>query len=167
MRSRLSWRAGKKQRHDFASAAGYVIDRESPAWGRRHVVTKQDIRTFIALIPAWGGDLWSTLSVEHDRQHAAFFERIGLVHETLPDDEVECRFTRDQARAYLLLHVFLHELGHHVDRMTSKNQEGLPRGEPSTEDFANGLLDEMCRTTSGCSATRTRPRRDSRHRGGV
>ena len=41
-----------------------------------------------------------------------------------------------QARAYTLLHVFLHELGHHHDRMTSKGQKSTKRGEPYAEAFA-------------------------------
>jgi hypothetical protein len=73
-------------------------------------------------------------------EHRAFFERIGLAfdeHEA--DDEVECRYTEDQARAFLLLHVFLHELGHHVDRMQTKQRKAGVRGEEFAERWANEL----------------------------
>jgi hypothetical protein len=168
----------KKQRRLYSGASGYVIDRESPARGHRHMITKQDVRTFISLIPnwvehrngieliilsargdfdglyetfrrektgtieipAWAGDLWRTVSIDYFREHEAFFKLVGVAWQALPDDEVECRFTKDQARAFLLLHVFLHELGHHVDRITTKNQDRTPRGEPFAEEFANRLL---------------------------
>jgi hypothetical protein len=171
----------RKQRHHESGAQGYVIDRESPARGHRHVVTKQDVRAFIALvpgwaehragiecillsargsadgfyeafartrtgriaIPAWRGDLWRRVGSEYFEEHREILERIGVAHEAVPDDEVECRFTRAQARAFLLLHVFLHELGHHVDRMGTKNQTSMPRGEEWAEEFANRLQDEV------------------------
>jgi hypothetical protein len=47
-------RVQKKHRHRPTATLGYVIDRESPAKGCRHVLTKTDIRRFTALIPGWG-----------------------------------------------------------------------------------------------------------------
>lgn len=44
--------------------------------------------------------------------------------------------TDSQARAYQLLHIFLHELGHHHDRMTTKRQLSTSRGEPYAEAYA-------------------------------
>ena len=46
-----------------------------------------------------------------------------------------CKFTEAQARAYQLLHILLHELGHH-DRITTKSQKRASRGEPYAEAYA-------------------------------
>jgi hypothetical protein len=45
-------------------------------------------------------------------------------------------WTEDQARAFQLLHVFLHELGHHNDRMTTCSGRRAARGEAYAEQFA-------------------------------
>jgi hypothetical protein len=171
----------RKNRHTFTARLGYVIDRESPARGCRHLVTKRDVRDFVELIPewpahcigiekillgrggrdlgglyvsyprektgtitldAWDGDLWRTYDAAYFAEHWHLFARLGVAHETVADG-VECRFTEAQARAFLLLHVFLHELGHHVDRMRSAGQRDSKSGEPYAERFANDLLETM------------------------
>jgi len=165
----------KKHRHVASAALGFVVDRESPVKGRRHVVTKRDIHEFTSIIPdwsrireglegvvltcgadpadglyrfysrertgsieipAWDGDLWTVFSLEYFVEHRELFERLGVPFEP-KEGGIECRFTLAQAKAFLLLHVFLHELGHHVDRMQSKQQDSSRRGEPFAEEYAN------------------------------
>ena len=46
------------------------------------------------------------------------------------------RWTENQARAFQLLHVLPHELGHHHDRMTNRSKLRIARGEPFAEDYA-------------------------------
>jgi hypothetical protein len=157
----------KKNRHQFTARLGYVIDRQSPTKGCRYVLTKQDLRDFISIIPdwhdlavglesivltscgddhdgryevfqhektgsiqipAWEGDFWKSFTLEYFYAHQVVFQRIGLAFDQV-EDGVQCRFTHRQAKAFLLLHIFLHELGHHVDRMQTKQQESTVRGE--------------------------------------
>ena len=40
------------------------------------------------------------------------------------------------ARAFQLIHVLVHELGHHHDRMTTRSQREASRGEPYAERYA-------------------------------
>jgi hypothetical protein len=167
----------KKNNHKPTAALGYVLARESPSRGCRHVVSKQDVRLFTSIIPnwqaladglesviltasgerhdgryqiyrrektgsiqipAWEGDLWQVVDPVYFREHADVYELLGVV--TGPDPEgIQCRFTRPQAKAFLLLHVFLHELGHHFDRMTTKSQSMTPRGEEFAERYARDL----------------------------
>ena len=164
----------KKHRHLATAALGFVVDRQSPAKGCRHIVTKRDIHEFTSIIPnwsrireglegvvltrgddvdglyrfyskdrtgsieipAWDGDLWTVVTLEHFEEHRALFQRLAVPFEP-KDGGIECRFTLPQAKAFLLLHVFLHELGHHVDRMQSKQQDSSRRGEPFAEQYAN------------------------------
>ncbi|MFZ5891914.1 MAG: hypothetical protein ACOY0T_12740 [Myxococcota bacterium] len=89
-------------------------------------------------IPAWEGDLWVVFGPDYFDEHRTLFDRLAVATES-KDDGVECRFTHAQAKAFLLLHVFLHELGHHVDRLESKQQNSSRRGEPFAEQYANEL----------------------------
>ena len=171
----------KKNRHQFTARLGYVIDRQSPNKGCRHVLTKQDLRDFISIIPdwhdlavglesivltsygddhdgryevfkhektgsiqipAWEGDFWKSFTPEYFDAHQAVFQRIGLAFDQVKDS-VQCRFTHRQAKAFLLLHIFLHELGHHVDRMQTKQQESTVRGEQFAERYANEKLNQL------------------------
>jgi hypothetical protein len=90
---------------------------------------------------AWNEDLWVQLSRPYFDAHHDIFLRIAVSHDMLKD-EVVCRFTEAQARAFMLLHVFMHELGHHWDRITQKHH-GKGRGEDFAERFANRHLDLM------------------------
>jgi hypothetical protein len=45
-------------------------------------------------------------------------------------------FTESTIQAFQLLHVLLHELGHHHDRMTSPRQRDATRGETYAEEYA-------------------------------
>lgn len=58
-----------------------------------------------------------------------------------PAGLMELRWTEGQARAYQLLHILPHELGHHHDRMTTRAQRFLGRGEAYAEAYANRVLE--------------------------
>ncbi len=84
---------------------------------------------------AWEVDLWIDYAVGHYEDHQAIFERLGVRSHKI-ENGVMCEFTEDQARAYQLLHILLHELGHHHDRMTTKSKVRAARGEPYAESYA-------------------------------
>lgn len=92
-------------------------------------------KTGIIHLPAWYADLWQVVDDRYFTDHRDIFDKLGVAYDRHRDGW-ECRFTDSQARAYMLLHVFMHELGHHVDRMRSKNRNSTPRGEPFAERFA-------------------------------
>ena len=48
-----------------------------------------------------------------------------------------------QARAFQLVHVFVDELGHHHDRMTTHSKRATARGESYAEDYANRYTDRI------------------------
>lgn len=171
----------KKDRHQFTASLGYVLYRESPNRGHRHVVSKRDLRQFTDLIPDWStlshgleairlssgddgtdgfyrfynrentgtialsalpSDLWVNLNEQYFGEHRHIFDRIGVSYDKSEDGWI-CRFTASKAKAFMLLHVFVHELGHHVDRMSTKNKRSTPKGEDFAERFANDMLEEL------------------------
>jgi hypothetical protein len=73
--------------------------------------------------------------------HRRIFDRFGLSYDR-GEERVVCRFTEAQARAFMLLHVFMHELGHPYDRMQQKHLNPT-RGEDHTERFASSRFDQL------------------------
>jgi hypothetical protein len=167
----------RKNRHTSTTTQGYVVDRESPRRGFRHVVTKGDIHQFVGLVPdwpalseglelillsrgdagewadgyyrhfhrektaliainAWEGDLWTFWELGYFEAHHHVLRAIGVVA-TEEKAGYRCHFSESQAKAFLLLHVFMHELGHHHDRMRWKQKNLCRGGEVYAEEFAN------------------------------
>jgi hypothetical protein len=90
---------------------------------------------------AWAEELWKELPLEYVETHQEIFQRLGVSFDPDPKREVAmCRFTEPQARAYVLLHVFMHELGHHWDH-THKKHRRTSRGEDFAEQFSNQYFD--------------------------
>ena len=84
---------------------------------------------------AWPRDLWMEIPESYFEPHKGVFAELGVAHDKAKET-VLCRFTEAQARAFMLLHVFLHELGHHHDRLRQRDR-GSTSGEDYAEDFAN------------------------------
>lgn len=81
-------------------------------------------------------------SAEHQEMDAELRE-LGGKGTGLPAGYVEVRWTEAQARAYQLLHILPHELGHHHDRITTRRGRNIGRGEPYAEAYANRVLDQL------------------------
>jgi len=87
---------------------------------------------------AWQEDLWidfaNTTTFFDD--HKPIFRRLGVPTVRGEDGYTLCQFTSATVRAYQLLHILLHELGHHHDKLTTK-PHGVPnRGESYAEAYA-------------------------------
>jgi hypothetical protein len=100
-------------------------------------------RPGLVAVCAWRDRLWyEDLSKDWYWDHADLLERLGVaVWKVGPRWVAEWR--EDQARAFQLIHVFLHELGHHHDRMTTRSQRRTARGEAYAERFAAELEELM------------------------
>ena len=92
----------------------------------------------VVAVCAWDDELWIDYKQGTDflENHAPIFRRLGVALKPLEDGYTQCQFTQAQARAYQLLHIFLHELGHHHDRLTTKPKGRPNRGEPYAEAYA-------------------------------
>ena len=171
-------RVQRKNHHRPTGHDGYVLDRESPGRGFRHVVSKGDMQLFIDIIPdwsryaerleriilachdpaadgayqffrreetgaiflhAWHEDLWIDLTPPYFDSHQKIFTALGLAYDRR-ENCVTCRFTEAQARAFMLLHIFLHELGHHYDRIHQKHSDSS-KGEDYAERFATSRFE--------------------------
>jgi hypothetical protein len=90
-------------------------------------------------LSAWPRELWCEWERDYHRAHAAVLDRLGVPVRALEDDLFECQFTDETARGFMLLHVFLHELGHHRDRMSTASERESARGESWAESYAISL----------------------------
>jgi hypothetical protein len=176
-------RVQKKHRWDYyyneydvpAGGQPIPIFHEQAIRGMRHVLTEEDIRTFIGIIPDWpecsiglkcivlangesdclgwhdegliGLNPWSSELEElwpkpFAEEHREILRRL-MIPTVEEGEDVRCKFTKQTAAGFLLMHVFLHELGHHHDRMKTKRRRHSPRGESFAEQFVNELADRM------------------------
>ncbi len=83
----------------------------------------------------WDDPLWHDFSTESYHRDKAMYARWGVPCEPTHNGYL-CKFTEATVRAHQLLQTLLHELGHHHDRMTTKSQTHIGRGEPYAEAYA-------------------------------
>ncbi|MCJ8328616.1 MAG: hypothetical protein HRT89_10795 [Lentisphaeria bacterium] len=87
-------------------------------------------------ISAWEREIvWRDCDYEFYTEHRATLERLDVPVEKHGKD-VHIMFTENTAKAFQLLHIFLHELGHHHDQMTTKKKRNPGRGELFAEKWA-------------------------------
>ncbi len=87
-------------------------------------------------ICAWERELWRRATPEHHDAHKDLLTRLNVPFEKRGAMYLH-QWTAATARAYQLLHVLLHELGHHHDRMTTRSQARPFRGEGYAEAYAH------------------------------
>ena len=91
-------------------------------------------RNGVICICAWEKEMTKKYSLGYFNDHKSIFDKLGVKY-TVKKDYVICDFTENQIKAYLLLHIFLHELGHHHDRINTKSKR-IARGENYAESYA-------------------------------
>ena len=111
--------------------------------------------TGVIWLSAWPEDLWVEFNDEYYREHLWLLKILGVVSEKKTvklrasdgEEKVEidwlCFFTKQQAKAFMLMHIFLHELGHHVDKLRSRNKDRTNGGEAFAENYAVRRFHEL------------------------
>jgi hypothetical protein len=79
-------------------------------------------------------------NVEYIDAHRDIFARLKVPIEATSQG-YHLRFTESSLRAYQLLHILLHELGQHHDRMTTRSKRRASRGEGFAERYARSYAD--------------------------
>ena len=85
---------------------------------------------------------WDTVFVN---DHLAILDRLGVELEPMENDRngTWCHFDDSSIKGFQLMHILLHELGHHHDRMTTKSQMRSARGERFAESYALQYADVL------------------------
>jgi len=90
---------------------------------------------------AWERDIiLSETSHRFYWEHQGILQRLGVPCLELSDGW-QIRFDENTARAFQLIHVLIHELGHHHDRITTWSKRGPTRGERYAEAYARRYED--------------------------
>jgi hypothetical protein len=93
-------------------------------------------------IGAWERQLWIDYRADYVQEHQWILDRLGVLSEPVQNGTLVL-WTEETARAFQLLHVFLHELGHHHDRMSTRPKYKASRGESYAETYANRFADQI------------------------
>ena len=91
---------------------------------------------------AWPRALHRPMSRPFYDESRAVLDRLGVPVTHTPDG-VLALWTLPTARAFMLLNIFLHELGHHHDRTHTRSARTPARGEPYAEAFAVRLAAQI------------------------
>lgn len=71
--------------------------------------------------------------------HQPILEQLGVKREQVSEHYDFVHWSEVSARGFQLMHILLHELGHHHDRMTTKSRRRSARGEDFAEQYAIDL----------------------------
>ena len=88
----------------------------------------------VIAICAWEKEMTKDYSLGYFNAHKSIFDKLRVEYKIKKDCAI-CYFTENQIKAYLLLHIFLHELGHHHDRINTRSRR-VARGESYAESYA-------------------------------
>ncbi|MCA8944343.1 MAG: hypothetical protein KDB80_17390 [Planctomycetes bacterium] len=97
----------------------------------------------IVAICAWERSIAGRWSREFVDEHREILDRLGVPLEPSDRGHVSVAWTERTAKAFQLLHIFLHELGHHHDRITTASERESSRGETYAEDYANRYASQI------------------------
>ena len=140
-------RPGRGRRHLLAKRDVHAFVELLPDWGElsrglRAIVLApgeddahgwHDLGT--VAVCAWDEGLWQWVEPEFFDEHRDILVRLGVPAErgaVRGEEAVHLLWTEATARAFQLLHILLHELGHHHDRMTTRSVPDRPRAASRT-----------------------------------
>lgn len=99
----------------------------------------------IVAICAWERELVTEWDNDFVLEHAEILDQLGVDREPMPDDAsgTMCYFTESSIKGFQLMHILLHELGHHHDRMSTRTKRASARGEAYAENYAMKYAQEL------------------------
>jgi hypothetical protein len=92
---------------------------------------------------AWERELAGEWTARFVREHRSVLDRLGVKCEQLSKKTYFVHWTEASIRGFQLMHVLLHELGHHHDRITTRSMRRASRGERYAEDYALRYADRI------------------------
>jgi hypothetical protein len=97
----------------------------------------------VVAVCAWEQGLWwEDGDRGFEEEHRDLLDLLAVERATV-GDRLQVRWTEEQARAFQLLHILPHELGHHHDRITTRSKREASRGERYAERYADQVLDAV------------------------
>jgi hypothetical protein len=99
----------------------------------------------IVAVCGWERELTQDWDKSFVTEHQYILDQLGVEREPMEDDPTGqwCYFDEQSIKGFQLMHILLHELSHHHDRMTTRSQDSAARGEPFAEQYANQYADTI------------------------
>ena len=98
----------------------------------------------VVAVCAWERQLVREWTPQFVYMHRGVLDRLGVEYEWLDGEEAfRVHWTEHTVKGFLLMHILLHELGHHHDRMTTRYKHRAGRGEDYAERYALGYADRL------------------------
>lgn len=83
---------------------------------------------------------WCRVWVE---SHRSILDRLGVKTEVVSKHLEFVHWTETSAKGFQLMHILLHEFGHHHDRMTTRHRLQSARGEDYAEQYAYDSCEDL------------------------
>lgn len=143
-------RAGKGYRHllrkkDIVDFASIVPHWDEIQKGLEAIVLSEGCDDYdgcycydegIIEICAWPCEIGHDAESWYFSEHEELLQKLKVRHQE-SDTGIFLDFNEPQARAFQLLHVLMHEIGHHMDVMSTRSRMYIARGEGYAERYAN------------------------------
>jgi hypothetical protein len=97
-------------------------------------------RPGVVALCAWERGLWDYVDLWWYEANRGLFDRLGVPSVETTYGARVLEYNESTARAFQLLEVLLHELGHHHDCITNRSRR-VSRGEPYAEAYARRYAD--------------------------
>lgn len=97
-------------------------------------------------ICAWERDLIQACDTDFINDHREILDRLGVERKPIKDGSPSgewCYFDEKSIRGFQLMHIFLHELGHHHDQMSTRSKRDAARGESYAEQYAINYAEQI------------------------
>ena len=99
-------------------------------------------RPGIVGVCAWEREMARRWDASFVAEHEMLLDRLGVARERTQNG-ILCHFSEASVRGFQLMHILLHELGHHHDRMTTRSKDDAARGEGYAEEYALKYADRI------------------------
>jgi hypothetical protein len=96
----------------------------------------------VVAVCAWERGLWTHATRQYCMHNREILDALDVTRED-HGSYVLCKWMEAQVRAFQLLDVLLHELGHHHDLMTTRSRREVARGESYAEAYARRHADAI------------------------
>ena len=97
----------------------------------------------IVAVCAWERELAGECARWFVEEHREVLDRLGVRCDRRSRQIYYVHWTEESIKGFQLMHILLHELGHHHDRMTTRSQTEAGRGEDYAEQYALRYADRI------------------------
>lgn len=97
----------------------------------------------VVAVCAWDRELAGEHRSDFVAEHRDLFRKLEVSYERSEENYYLVHWTQSSAKTFQLMHILLHEIGHHHDRITTRSRRYCSRGEGYAERYAARYADRI------------------------